>query len=117
MEIVRIGGVAAVLCSVDGAPLGSEQDALDLMAAGYEEEARLIVIPVGRMAEDFFRLRTGKLGAFLQKLTNYGCEVAFVGDLSAQLAESQALRDFVYESNEAGRVRFVADRAELEARR
>jgi hypothetical protein len=113
MEIVRIDGIAAVLCPAEGAPLGSEQDALDLMAEGYEEEARLIVIPVERMAEDFFRLRTGKLGAFLQKLTNYGCEVAFIGDLSAQLAESQPLRDFVYESNKGGRVRFVASSAEL----
>ena len=39
MEIVRIDGVAAVLCPAEGAPLGSEQDALDLMAelAGTRE--------------------------------------------------------------------------------
>lgn len=117
MEIVRINGVGAVLCPAEGPPIGTEQDALDLMAAGYLEEARLIVIPVKRMAHDFFRLRNGKLGAFLQKLTNYGCEVAFVGDLSAQLAGSQALRDFVYESNKMGRVRFVSSREELEAKR
>ena len=116
MEATAINGTLAVLCPSDGPKLGSEQDALDLMSAGYEQDARLIVVPVERMAPDFFTLRNGMLGAFLQKLTNYRCRVAFVGDLSAKTAQSKALNDFVYESNKGQDVIFVATREELEAR-
>jgi hypothetical protein len=39
-----------------------------------------------------------------------------VGDVSAHLAQSDALRDFVIESNRGEHVWFVRDLAELEAR-
>lgn len=116
MEATDINGTLAVLCPSDGPKLGSEQDALDLVAAGLEQDATLIVVPVERMAPDFFSLHNGTLGAFLQKLTNYRCRVAFVGDLSQKIAQSKALHDFVYESNRTGNVLFVRSREELEAR-
>ena len=109
MEATDIKGTLAVLCPPGGPKLGSEQDALDLMAAGYEQDARLIVVPVERMAPDFFTLRNGILGAFLQKLSNYRCRVAFVGDLAERIAQSKALNDFVYESNKGRDVLFVRD--------
>jgi len=42
--------------------------------------------------------------------------VAIVGNISAQLEESSALQDFVYESNRGEHVWFVTDLAELEKR-
>jgi hypothetical protein len=39
-----------------------------------------------------------------------------VGDISAHLAESSALRDFVYEANRGRNVWFLANREELEQR-
>ena len=114
MQATEINGTRVVLSPAEGAPLGSEQDALDLMAAGREQDAELVVVPVARMAPDFFTLRNGMLGAFLQKLTNYGCRIAFVGDLSGKIAQSRALHDFVYESNKGRDVIFVATREELE---
>lgn len=116
IEAVEIKGNRALVCAPHGPPLGSEQDALDLIGAGYEHQAEIVVIPVERLAPDFFRLRTGVLGAFVQKLQNYRHRLAIVGDISDQIVQSNALRDFVYESNKGGSVLFVADRAELEAR-
>ncbi len=116
MQATEINGTRVVLSPAEGAPLGSEQDALDLMAAGREQDATLIVVPVARMAPDFFTLPNGMLGAFLQKLTNYRCRIAFVGDLSEKTAQSKALNAFVHESNKGRDVLFVRTREELEAR-
>jgi hypothetical protein len=48
---------------------------------------------------------------------NYGLRLAVVGDISELLERSGALRDFVRESNRGRQVWFVADEAELAARR
>jgi hypothetical protein len=99
-----------------GAPIARESDALDLIAEAFGEDVTWIAIPVERFSPDFFRLRTGIAGAFLQKLTNYQLKVAIVGDLSAEIAASGALSDFVTESNRGSHVWFVRDEAEMEAR-
>lgn len=44
---------------------------------------------------------------------NYGLRLALIGDLSEQLAASKALRDFVYESNRGGHLRFARHVDEL----
>lgn len=98
----------------DGAPLATEQDALDLIGASYGSGSEVMVIPAERFAPEFWQLRTGIAGAFIQKLVTYGFRVAVVGDISAHLDASQALRDFVTESNRRGReLRFVADRSAI----
>jgi hypothetical protein len=107
----RIAGLPA-----DGPLLSTEQDALDIIGDSYGLEADFIAIPVSRLAPDFFRLRTGLAGAFIQKLVNYGLRVAFVGDISAEVAASDALRDFVYESNKGSQVLFAIDAADLARR-
>jgi hypothetical protein len=61
----------------------------------------LIVIPAARFTDEFFRLRTGVAGEILQKFATYQVRVAILGDISRQVRESSALRDFVYESNSA----------------
>jgi hypothetical protein len=48
---------------------------------------------------------------------NYGLRLAVVGDISEPLADSEALRDFVRESNRGRQVWFVADVAGLAGRR
>ncbi len=111
-----MSGVVVLVCPQDGPLLGAEQDALDLIGDVYGQEVDLIAIPVGRMTPDFFRLRTGLLGAFVQKLLNYRYRIAFVGDLADQTARSPALRDFIYESNKGGQVLFVGSGEELAPR-
>lgn len=97
----------------EGPQIASEADALDLIGEAGFSGADTLVIPVSRLSPDFFRLSTGLAGAILQKCTNYRLRVAIVGDISEYTAKSGPLRDFVYESNKHGAVRFLASEAEL----
>ncbi len=92
----------------DAGPLiASEADALDLIGEAGVAGATRVVIPVSRLAPDFFRLSTGLAGAILQKCSNYRLAVVIVGDISSELEASAALSDFVRESNRIGTVRFI----------
>ena len=55
-------------------------------------------------------------GEVIQKFVNYRLRLAFVGDIGVAVAASDALRDFVRESNRGRHVWFVADMAALEAK-
>ena len=101
---------------VDGPPVAGEQDALDLLGDAFGAGAEVLVVPVERLAADFFRLRTGVAGAVVQKFVNYRLRLVVVGDITEHVAASTALRDFVREANRGGQTWFVADEAELEAR-
>jgi hypothetical protein len=92
------------------------QGALDIIGDAVGQEADVVVVPVERLAPEFFRLSTGLAGEVLQKFVNYGCPVAVVGDIEAHLAASSALQDFVRESNAGRHVWFLPDRAALDAR-
>lgn len=105
--------MSAFVLPTDGPIIASESDALDYIGNASYSGADLLVIPVARLAPDFFKLSTGLAGAILQKCTNYHLKVAIVGDITAYTAKSGPLRDFVYESNKHGAVRFVASEADL----
>ncbi|MGA3188649.1 MAG: DUF4180 domain-containing protein [Bryobacteraceae bacterium] len=93
--------------------LRTDRDAIELMS---EARDGMVVIPVERLDDDFFRLKTGVAGAFIQKFVTYGRRLVVVGDISAFLEESSALRDFVYEANRGDHVWFVENLEELERR-
>lgn len=112
--MTSIAGIEALEVEPEGAPLGSEQDALDLIGETYGTGIGLLVVPVSRLHPDFLVLRTRMAGHFLQKLQNYGFRCAIVGDVTAAVAASTALRDFVTESNRIGQVLFAPSREELE---
>jgi len=97
----------------DGPIIASEADFLDLVGNAAYSGAERIVVPAGRLSPDFFRLSTGLAGAILQKCSTYQLKVVIVGDISEYTARSGPLRDFVYESNLRGDVRFIATDAEL----
>jgi len=97
----------------DGPIIAAESDILDPIGNASYSGADTLVIPVGRLSPDFFKLSTGLAGAILQKCTNYQMKVAVVGDISQFTAKSGPLRDFIYESNKHGQVRFIATEAEL----
>ena len=115
-SVRQIGDVRVLQCSAEGPAIATDRDASDLVSLSYSEGATLICIPVGRLSPDFFQLRTGFAGAFIQKLVNYRRRLAIVGDVSAWAAESRAFRDFVYEANNGRDVWFVASADELESR-
>lgn len=100
----------------DGPSIGEGQDALDLIgdALGYGADG--VVVPVGRLKPEFLQLRSGLAGEFIQKLINYRLWFAVIGDVSEAVDRSEALRDFVRESNRGRHVFFMPDRDALLAK-
>ena len=96
-----------------GPLIATEGDFTDFIGESAWGGFTRIVVPVERMSPDFFKLSTGLAGAILQKCSNYQLKVAIVGDISAYTAKSGPLRDFVYESNKRGEIRFISSEAEL----
>lgn len=115
MEIEKLGGLTLAFVPSDGPLLSSEADAVDLMGQTYGTGADMVVLPVSRLVPDFFRLETRLAGLFIQKLQNYQLRLAIMGDISAEMARSRALTDFVGETNRIGFHLFVPDRAALAA--
>ena len=109
----EVKGVRVFDCGAEGTPPRSDRDAIDLMSAAGEHGAGLIVLPVDRLGDDFFRLKTRIAGEIIQKLVTYGVRAAIVGEISHYVAASSALRDFVYESNRGDHIWFVQDLEEL----
>ena len=105
---------ALYVCPADGKKLRTARDATDLI--GEAAGAAVIAIPIQRLDEDFFRLRTGVAGEMVQKFVTYRKRVAIVGDISGYVAQSKPFHDFVYEANRGRDLWFVGDREELEKR-
>ena len=112
----ELHGVPVLECAADEMRLRTYADAVDIVGKSFESHATLIVIPVECLDDDFFRLQTRIAGELIQKFVQYRRRLAIVGDISRHLAESSALRAFVYESNRGNEVWFLATREELEQR-
>ncbi len=97
--LVHLHGQPVWLCAAEGLPLADEQAALDVIGAALGTDASWVAVPVTRLTPDFFVLRTRLAGEIVQKFANYRLNLAVLGDLSAALEASTALRDFVREAN------------------
>ncbi len=112
-----VGTVSAVHhISADGPLLSSGADALGVIYGEEVDGAEWVAVPVARLDPAFFTLSSGLAGEIVQKFVNYQQRLAVVGDISDQLEQSSALRDFVRESNRGRHVWFVADEADLARR-
>ena len=109
-------GVRMLHCSADGPVLADEGGAVELVALALAQRADMVVIPVRRLDPRFFTLSTGLAGQVVQKLVNYRLRLTVVGDIRSYVEASDALRDYVFETNRGRQVWFVADPAELDAR-
>ena len=98
-----------------GPRLSTEADAVDLLGQFYGQEIDTVVIPVSRVVPEFWQLKTRIAGLFIQKLLQYGLRPAFVGDISAEIADSDALSDYVRECSRRKDVLFASTRQELDA--
>ena len=114
--VTEIAGRRAYVCATDGPPIAAERDAADILGETFSAEARLVVIPVARLSPAFLDLKTRLAGEVLQKFVNYQRQVVILGDVAEAVAGSDALRDFVGESNRGRSVWFVPDLAALEAK-
>lgn len=109
-------GIPMLVCAEDGPTVATEQDAVDLIASTFHQRVVLIALPVARLDERFFDLRSGVAGRVVQKFAQYRRRLAVVGDIAGYVAASNALRNYVGEANRGRDVWFVPDLAALDAR-
>jgi hypothetical protein len=112
-EVIERRGVPVLVCDPDGPPIAGAQDALDVIGAAFSR-ADVVAVPADRFDERFFQLRTGLAGEIMQKFVNYRMRLAVVGDISAYVESSAALRDLVTESNRGRQIWFVRDLDDLD---
>lgn len=114
--IKEFAGQKVVIGNDSGPVLASEKDVNDWLSAAWDAEATMVVVPISRLNEDFFQLSTRIAGGIIQKFVNYRSQLVIIGDISRWVASSNALRDFVYESNKGREVWFLPDLEALEQR-
>jgi hypothetical protein len=115
-SFLNFDGVHVYAVPAIGAELRTPDDAVDLISAASEYRATWIAVPVDRLGDDFFELRTRIAGDMTQKFATYGAKVVIVGDISRRIAASKALAAFVAESNRGQKLWFVESFPELRNR-
>ncbi|MFF7047564.1 DUF4180 domain-containing protein [Streptomyces griseorubiginosus] len=115
-DVVPLNGVNVLHCAPDGPPLDGERAALDLIGDAMGRDAEVVAVPVARVGEEFFRLRSGVAGAVMQKFVTYQVRLAVVGDVTRHTDASTALRDFVHETNQGRHIWFLPDLDTLDER-
>jgi Domain of unknown function (DUF4180) len=112
----ELNGVRIFECPTEGPKLARAADALELIGRASELGAALIVIPLDRVRADFFDLRTGIAGDFIQKFVTYGSRVVILGDISERVEQSHSLAAWILELNRGNHLWFLKDRDELAQR-
>lgn len=105
-----------LLVEPEGPPLGSADDALDLIGRTFGSPRETVVVPVERLDPDFLDLSTRMLGEFTQKFVQYGRRLVILGELGDRAREGTPLSDYVRETNRGGAVWLIPDERELERR-
>jgi hypothetical protein len=113
---LELHGVRVFEVPSHGHELRTGADAVDIMSDASEYGATFITIPIERLGEDFFALRTRIADEIAQKFAMYGKRVAIVGDIAQRIAASKSLAAFVAESNRGRDLWFVESLQELAKR-
>ncbi len=103
------GGTRVAICAIDGPLLATPDDVGGFLGEAWGLEADWLVLPVSRLGSDFLTLRTRLAGEVTQKFVTYRTGLAIVGDISAEVSASDALRDYVRECNRGRQIRFAPD--------
>ncbi|KRG50991.1 DUF4180 domain-containing protein [Stenotrophomonas beteli] len=109
-------GSTCILRSADTGPLLDGNALRDLVGDALGHQAEWIAVPVQRLSPDFFELRSGMAGQWLQMLVNYRLRFAVLGDVSGYRAQSESLDAWITECNRGRDGCFVADWDALLAR-
>jgi predicted kinase len=112
--LAHVHGVPVLVCAADGPRLADSDSARDLILAAGRSGADWACVPVARVADEFFSLRTGVAGEVVQKFVNYRLRLAIVGDIAQYVAASSAFDGFVDESNRGRQLWFVPTMAAFE---
>jgi hypothetical protein len=114
VQIIEFTNLKIAELMADGILINETQDALDIMAECNYQDAGNILLYKHNLNPDFFDLKTGIAGEILQKFSNYRVRLAIIGDYSTY--NNKSLRDFIYESNKAGRIIFASSKEEAISR-
>ena len=109
-------GLSVAVCAPEGPLLATPGDINDFLSLAFEANADWLALPVSRLGEGFFRLRTRLAGEAAQKFVTYRVGLAVIGDIVDHIAASDALGDYVRESNRGRAVWFAPDLAALKGR-
>ena len=105
-----VAELAGVRVWVSTVQVGTDRDAVQLIAqAHYDHHAEWVAFTPEQLGDEFFELRTGQAGAITQKFVDYHMGLAVVGDISAKVADSTSLADWVRESNRGRTLWFIPD--------
>jgi hypothetical protein len=114
MRVEDIAGTRVLFIDTDARPISTNEDTLNLVSSAWAAHVDLVVVPAHRLDPRFFQLESLFAGDVVQKTVNYNLQLAVLGDIDPYLAKSEALRDFVWESNRGNHVWFVTDEAALQ---
>jgi hypothetical protein len=106
-ELTTIHGAPVLVMPSDGEPLGTVESATEVIGDAAWGEAQIVAIPVERLTDDFFELKTRFAGEVTQKFANYRLHLAIVGDIESRVSESVSLAAWVAESNRGRQLWFV----------
>jgi hypothetical protein len=106
IEIIENNGKSIAAVTAEGIVISTLQDAVDIIGNCYYQGAEGIIMHQHNIDASFFDLKTRFAGEVLQKFSTYQMRLAIVGDFSQYTSSS--LRDFILESNKAGRINFVS---------
>ena len=108
-QLIEIGTLRVLSFAGDEKVIRVAGDANDFIGDAWAHQADMLAIPLARLGPDFLKLGTGVAGEVFQKFVNYRLRCAIVGDITAKLDNSKALRDFVRETNAGNSIWFVPD--------
>ena len=89
-------------CKMNNEIITTSSDFLETMINCPTET---IVLDKDSLNQEFFNLKTGVAGEFLQKISNYKRRLIVLGNY--ENIKSKSLNDFIYESNKTGKVIFT----------
>ncbi len=77
--------------------LGVDEAMDTILSSTFEYNTNKIILNAENISDKFFDLKTKFLGELLQKLINYNCSIAIIGQFEKY--NSNALNDFIFECN------------------
>jgi hypothetical protein len=86
--------------------ISSTEDCTDLLGNLYFLGYDAVILSGKHLPKDFFDLKTGIAGDFLQKFSNYRIRLAIIGEFHN--IRSKSLKDFIFESNKNKQISFVS---------
>lgn len=110
IKLIEINNTTIAEVVSDTILISTTQEAVDLMMNCAYQGAGSLLLYEHNLAPEFFDLKTKLAGDILQKFSTYQLRLAIIGNFAKY--SSKSLRDFIFESNKAGRILFLEDAAE-----